>query len=100
MKERFLPIGTVVLLKGATKKLMITSYLIFTKGEKEDKVMYDYGACPYPEGIIESNFAVGFNHDKIDKVIHMGYLDEEGKDLNKVLLESEDEIKAKFEESK
>ncbi len=99
MNERFLPIGTVVLLKGATKKLMITSYLIFTKGENEDKVMYDYGGCPYPEGIIESNFAVGFNHDKIDKVIHVGYTDDEGRELKQALLDSEEEIKEKFKES-
>ena len=26
MKEKYLPIGTVVLLKGATKRLMITGY--------------------------------------------------------------------------
>ena len=49
MKEKFLPIGTVVLLKDATKKVMITSYLIFAKGDQEEKNMYDYGGCPYPE---------------------------------------------------
>lgn len=99
MKDKFLPIGTVVLLKGATKKVMITSYLIFAKGENAEKKMYDYGGCPYPEGIIESNFAVGFDHEKIEKVIHMGYTDDEGKDLNKALLDSEKEIKEKFAES-
>ena len=29
MKERFLPIGTVLLLKGGKKEVMITSYCIF-----------------------------------------------------------------------
>ena len=32
MKERFLPIGTVVLLKNAKKPLMITSFCIFPTG--------------------------------------------------------------------
>lgn len=96
MNEKFLPIGTVVLLKGATKKVMITSYLIFAKGQDEKKKMYDYGGCPYPEGIVESNYAVGFDHDKIEKVIHLGYSDEEEKELNKLLLNSETELKNKF----
>lgn len=99
MKEKFLPIGTVVLLKNATKKVMITSYLIFAKGDQEEKKMYDYGGCPYPEGIIESNFAVGFNHDKIEEVIHLGYVDEDAKKLKQALLDSENEIKEKFAES-
>ena len=29
MEERFLPIGTVVLLKGGTKEIMITSYCVY-----------------------------------------------------------------------
>ena len=64
-----------------------------------DKKMYDYGGCPYPEGIIESNFAVGFNHDKIEEVIHLGYVDEDAKKLKQALLDSENEIKEKFAES-
>lgn len=100
MKDKFLPIGSVVLLKGATKKVMITSYLIFAKGQDEEKKMFDYGGCSYPEGVIESNFAVGFDHEKIDKVIHLGYSDEDCKKLNKLLLESEEDLKAKFESEK
>ena len=96
MKEKFLPIGTVVLLKGATKKVMITSYLIFAKGQDEEKKMYDYGGCPYPEGIIESNYAIGFDHEKIEEVVHLGYSDEDCKNLNQALIDSETEIKEKF----
>ena len=33
MKEKFLPIGTVVLLKNGTKKIMITGYLPVSKDE-------------------------------------------------------------------
>ena len=96
MNEKYLPIGTVVLLKGAEKKVMITSYLIFTNGE--DKKMFDYGGCTYPEGVIESNYTVGFNHNEIDKVIHLGYIDDEQKTLNKTLLDSEEELKKKIKE--
>lgn len=97
MKDRYLPIGTVVLLKGGEKKVMITSYLIFSNGEDAEKKMYDYGGCAFPEGIIESNYAVGFNHDQIDKVIHLGFVNDEQKGLNEILCETADEIRQKFE---
>lgn len=88
MKEgKFLPIGTIVILKNGTRKIMITSYLIISGGtdkEKEQK-MFDYGGCPYPAGIIDSSYAVGFNHSQIEKVVHMGHVDEEQKELNEIL---------------
>ena len=99
MKEKFLPIGTVVLLKEGTKKVMITSFMIFTSGENgEEKKMFDYGACPFPEGIIDSSYAVGFNHDQIDQIVHLGLVDEDEVHFNTLLLQSQDEIHKKFEE--
>ena len=81
MEEKFLPIGTFVLLKGGKKEVMITSYCIFPTGEIIEKgtqtngkgKMFDYGACLYPEGIINSDQVLGFNHDKIEKICYMGY---------------------------
>ena len=86
-EEKFLPIGTIVLLKNGTRKLMITSYLIVTGGKDKSKEqkMFDYGGCPYPAGIIESSYAVGFNHEQIEKIVHMGHVDEEQKELNAIL---------------
>lgn len=80
MINRFLPIGTVVQLKDATKKIMITSYL----PKSEDKV-YDYGACTYPEGILASNKTLAFNHDQIENVYYMGYATNEYTELNNKL---------------
>lgn len=97
MNDKYLPIGSVVLLKGGEKKVMITSYLIFSNGDSSEKKMYDYGGCAFPEGIIESNYAVGFNHDQIDKVIHMGLVNDESQELNAILRETADEIREKFE---
>ena len=93
MKERCLPIGTVVLLKGGKKEVMITSYCIFTtntqiKDGKEveaEKKMYEYGGCIYPEGILDSNMVCAFNHDQIEKISYMGYETEEQKQLSQVL---------------
>jgi hypothetical protein len=98
MKDKYLPIGTVVLLKEGTKKVMITSYLIFTSGKKEDKKMFDYGGCPFPEGIIESDYAVGFNHDQIEKIVHLGLIDNDQIQFNSLLNQTTDEIHQKFEE--
>ncbi len=97
MREKFLPIGTVVLLKGGEKKLMITSYLIFGPGEGTSRKVFDYGSCTYPEGVIDSSHAVGFNHSDIEKIVFLGHEDEDQINLNNLLKQSADEIKSKIE---
>ena len=79
MKEKYLPIGTVVRLKGATKKIMIIGYCPL---EKEKNEMYDYSACLYPEGLIDSSRILLFNHDKIEQVYFEGNSDEEYQSIN------------------
>ena len=81
MNEKFLPIGTVVKLKGGTKKIMITSYLVFPNNRNGKSEMFEYGACPYPTGIIDSKYAVGFNHEQIAEIIYLGHVDEEQKEF-------------------
>jgi len=96
-KEKYLPVGTVVLLKGGNKKVMITSYLIFSTGDEKDKKMYDYGACRYPEGLIDSSAGIGFNHEDIEKIIHLGLEDdEEYKTLNTSLKQYGETLKEEF----
>lgn len=72
--DKYLPIGSIVLLKGGKKKIMIY-------GRKQISVnngqMYDYVACFYPEGNISENYTFLFNHVDIEKVIFEGYSDEE-----------------------
>ena len=86
INKKFLPIGTVVLLKNATKKLMITGFCTVPENGKNET--YDYCACLYPEGIISSNQVALFNHDQIDKVFYMGFQNEEEKDFKKRLDEA------------
>ena len=82
--NKFLPIGTVVLLKGGKKELMIMSYCVFPTGEAYDKngktnvdgMMFDYGGCFYPEGMVKSDQLFVFNHDQIDRVCFKGYVTE------------------------
>ena len=106
MKERFLPIGTVLLLKGGKKEVMITSYCIFPtniqikdgKAVKPDQKMYEYGGCIYPEGILDSSMSCAFNHNQIEKILHMGYESPAHEKLSKTLTMGYDQYKQKYEE--
>lgn len=99
MKERFLPIGTVVQLKGIHKELMITCYCIFPTGDKmkSEREMFEYGGCPYPEGILDSNTVNAFNHDQIERVIFLGYESTRQKELSKILNQGYEIYKNKYE---
>ena len=44
-----LPIGSVVLLNEAEKKLMIIGIL-----QRNGEEVFDYVGCPYPEGLLDS----------------------------------------------
>ena len=75
--EKYLPIGTVVTLKNGRKKIMITGFCTMTEVEKEK--VYDYSGCLYPEGYLKSNQFLLFNHEQIDKICHLGLIDEDEK---------------------
>lgn len=68
MEKDLLPIGTVVLLKGGTKKLMITGF--YSKSGDDDKV-YQYNSCIFPEGFMDNTFCL-FDHSQIEEVCYMG----------------------------
>lgn len=80
--EKYLPIGTVVVLNNGTKKIMIY-------GRKQlaadDGVEYDYVACLYPEGNISDDYTFLFNHENIKEVIFTGFSDDEEQDFQKIL---------------
>jgi hypothetical protein len=69
-----LPIGSVVLLKEADKRLMI--YGIKQINEADGQT-YDYIACLYPEGNIGQEYNFLFNHDALEKVDFIGFIDSE-----------------------
>ena len=74
-KERLLPIGSVVLVKGSIKKLVIVARGLAAK-ENEGLKIYDYGAVTYPEGLVGENL-LNFDADSIEEVIYEGYSDED-----------------------
>lgn len=97
VKGKYLPLGTIVLLKGGKKELMIMSYCVIPTGTAFDKngevkeaMMLDYGACPYPEGMVSSEQIFAFNHEQIEKVCFMGYETEQHKQLSKFLFDNAD----------
>lgn len=73
MKD-LLPIGSVVLLKDATKKLVIIGVL---QVNAEQNKMYDYLAVPYPEGYLGSDNNYLFNQGDINDIIFHGYTNPE-----------------------
>lgn len=83
IEQKYLPIGTVCVLKGASKKLMITGFCI--KSSEEDEKIYDYLGCLYPEGVISSETNLLFDHEQIENVFYMGYSDDEEKSFKKKL---------------
>lgn len=78
-KRSFLPLGTIVVLRGAMKKLLIIS-----RASKVEGDFFDYGAIMYPEGMIGSTAAY-FNQDDIFRIIHKGYSDEDEELVQEIL---------------
>lgn len=70
-----LPIGSVVLLKNSTKKLMIIGFAQVS-ASNPDKV-YDYVGCVFPEGFIGPDQTFLFDSHQIEKIYAVGYQDEE-----------------------
>lgn len=90
MNEDYLPVGSVVLLKEATRKIVIIGYAVREEGSSE---IWDYLGCAYPIGVIGSDKNLLFNKEQIHQVIFRGYLDEEGKKFQKDLIIDLEKIK-------
>ena len=89
--DGLLPIGSVVLLKGGKKRVMIYGRKQIREGE--DKV-WDYIACLYPEGNLGPDYTYVFDHKSIKKVFFIGFQDYEEIEYKKIIKQSleQDEI--------
>lgn len=78
----FLPLGSVVTVRGDAKK-----YMIYGRAQKslDNGRVYDYIACEYPQGTLDTNQAVLFNTTDILKVYYIGFQDEEEMSYNQAL---------------
>lgn len=75
MFEKTLPIGSVVILKNATKRIMIFGYYQYKQGDTSK--IYDYIGCPYPEGFIGGDKMALFDHEQIEHIYALGFQNEE-----------------------
>ena len=89
--NEYLPVGSVVLLKGATRGIVIIGYSIIEEGSKE---VWDYLGCAYPIGVVTPDKNLLFNRNQIEKVLFEGYSDEEGQKFLSSLTESMKKIKS------
>ena len=72
--KQYLPLGSVVTLKEGEKKLMICGRI---QREILSREIYDYCACLYPEGMIDSKSVYLFDQEDIRHVYHIGLQDQE-----------------------
>ena len=81
--KKYLPLGSVVLLKDAKKRVMVIGYAV-TVPNTGDKV-WDYIGCLYPEGTITPEKNLLFDHKDIQQIYAIGYSDDEQKRFMSVL---------------
>lgn len=88
--EKYLPLGSVVLLKGGEKRVMITGFA--SVSPDTGNRIFDYSGCVFPEGFMSYNEVCVFDHSQIDKVFYKGLEDEEQKQFNELLKQKIQEL--------
>lgn len=73
MNINYVPLGSIVLLKGGSQKLLVIARALNVKNGGST-FFFDYGAVLYPDGLTGDQMAY-FNHDNISKVVFQGYSD-------------------------
>lgn len=71
----FLPLGSIVRLKGGDRKMVIVARALQVQNAGRE-LYFDYGAVPYPQGVVGDQMAY-FQADLIDRLLFMGYSDAE-----------------------
>lgn len=80
--DKYLPLGTVVVLKGGNKRLMIYGR---RQINAKTKKIYDYVGCLFPEGNMTPDYSYMFNHENIEDIYFIGLKDDEERKFVKVL---------------
>lgn len=76
--QDLLPIGSIVLLEGGEKRLMIYGV---KQTEQDTQTEYDYIGVVYPEGNMGKGTQFLFNHDQIKEICFKGFEDDERADF-------------------
>ena len=77
--NQYVALGSVVLLKGGTQKLLVIARAITVKNA-EKTFFFDYGGVLYPEGLMDDKMAY-FNKEDVSKVVFEGYSDIEDENI-------------------
>lgn len=71
--RKLLPIGSVVVLDGGVKSLMITGVMQTDMQDSLHPVDFDYIGVYYPEGFVGNDVQFLFNHEDIRMLVFRGY---------------------------
>lgn len=85
IRNKYLPVGSVVLLQNGTKRVMINGFCTMD-ASKPDKV-YDYSGVLFPEGSLSSDQTLLFDHNQIVRIDHIGLEDQEEKEFKAKLIQ-------------
>ena len=83
-----LPIGSVLLVDFISQPLMVYGR---KQRQSSNEEIWDYVACPYPQGHISEESNVFFNHLQIDEIIFKGLETDGDKAMRDKLCELFDE---------
>ena len=89
MYKNMLPIGSVIRIEGATRKLMVVGRIATTE---EKDVIYDYVGVPYPEGIADTDQLFFFNRDQVEELLFIGFQDPEALEYQRDVLDNLGEL--------
>lgn len=79
MENKFLPVGTVCRLKGATACLMIIGFCVNKEGDNSK--IYDYLGCMYPQGMIAQDTNFLFDHSQIEEILYKGLVNDQEREF-------------------
>lgn len=78
-KVDFLPLGSIVKIRGSLRKTVIVGRGLMTiVGDKA--LFFDYGGALYPEGIVGDQI-IYFNHSDVEEVVFRGFENEENAEM-------------------
>ena len=77
-KAKYVPLGSIVLLKGGTQKLVVIGRGLQVRSGDGKIYFFDYVGVPYPQGLTGDQ-ALYFNIDMISKVLFEGFSDGDDK---------------------
>jgi len=81
-KFDFLPLGSIVVVSGGIKKFVIVARALQVN-INGCKQLFDYAACPYPEGM-NGDRLMYFQHTDISRVVFEGYVDDDAMEKTEI----------------